>query len=245
MAAVEEPSLKRFITAERRNMAYQEPMRPFISSTFKDFEEERDHLVRRIFPQLNSHCHTRGTYFAPVDLRWGINEAQAQSGHVVTLCLDYINQCTPFFICLLGERYGSRRPSDSPPLPPSYTDLPDDAPWLDMNFLRAAANGHKWVLQDASQRASLTELEITQAAFLNDSKYCRFYFRDVRHTEGKLVDLPENERSEKLKVGLYITPKSGVQPALKHVVNSTRQAQCNHLALFSFVTLLFVVHAQH
>ena len=199
------PTLNRSISQVKRNFAWREPVRPFISSTFVDFEEERDHLVRRIFPQLNSLCHNRGTYFAPVDLRWGINEEQAQSGHVISLCLDYINQCTPFFICLLGERYGSHRPNESPPLPASYRDLPDDAPWLDVNFLRAAANGHKWVLQDGNQTSSITELEIIQAAFLNDSKYCRFYFRDVRHVEEKFTDLPRSEREEKLKVSRVIT----------------------------------------
>ena len=199
------PKLNPSISQVKRNFTWREPVRPFISSTFKDFHEERDHLVRRIFPQLNSLCHNRGTFFAPVDLRWGINEEQSQSGHVISLCLDYINQCTPFFICLLGERYGSHRPNNAPLLPTSFRDLPDDAHWLDTNFLRAAANGHKWVLQDACQKASVTELEIIQAAFLNDSKYCRFYFRDVRHIDKKFPDVPESQRTdhEEIKVSGY------------------------------------------
>ena len=198
---------KRSFSSIRHQISFRQPIRPFVSSTFVDFFEERDHLVKRVFPQLDSLCHTRGTYFSPIDLRWGISEEQSQSGNVISLCLDYINSCSPFFICLLGERYGSRRPDDAELLEPD-ADLENidgnDINWLDKNYHVAAANGHNWILQEAYQCCSITELEIIQAAYLNDSQYCRFYFRDVRHIEDKFTDLTDEEREEKLKVQLLL-----------------------------------------
>merc|ERR1712226_1781020 len=79
---------------------------PFISSTFKDFFSERDHLVKHIFPELNSLCREHRTYFAPVDLRWGINKQDAKASQALRLCLELCLESQPFFICLLGERYG-------------------------------------------------------------------------------------------------------------------------------------------
>ncbi|XP_072181502.1 tetratricopeptide repeat protein 41-like [Diadema setosum] len=178
-------------------------IRPFISSTFLDFQEERGHLQRYVFPKLNSICQARGTYFAPVDLRWGINDEQAQSGNAVALCLEYVNRCSPFFICLLGERYGTHRPADAKLLPSSLDKLPKNVSWLDRNYLVAASKGYDWVLQEAYQHCSVTELEIIQAAFLNDNKLCRFYIRDVKHTEDKFLGLPESVRQKELKVGDY------------------------------------------
>ncbi|XP_038054126.1 tetratricopeptide repeat protein 41-like isoform X2 [Patiria miniata] len=192
--------LKRSLSSIGRQISFRQPIRPFISSTFVDFFEERDHLVKRVFPQLNSLCHQRGTHFSPVDLRWGINEEQSQSGNVISLCLDYINSCSPFFICLLGERYGSRRPTDARPLQPNADINSKDLTWLDKNYLVAAANGHNWILQEAYQCCSVTELEIIQAVYLNDSQHCRFYFRDVRHIEDKFADLPQVERENKLQI---------------------------------------------
>nr|XP_006820707.1 PREDICTED: uncharacterized protein LOC100366770 [Saccoglossus kowalevskii] len=193
-SARKRPKLQRGLSGVKRQFSWRQPVRPFISSTFKDFAEERDYLVRKVFPQIDNLCRQRGTYFAPVDLRWGINDEQSNSGNVVTLCLDYINRCTPFFICLLGERYGSHRPIDAPPLQRNCTDIPDDSSWLDKNFLVAASNGYSWVLQESHQTCSVTELEIIQAAFLNDNAHCHFYFRESVHIDNLFTDLPEEER---------------------------------------------------
>ena len=162
------------------------PIRPFISSTFRDFQEERGYLNSIVFPQLNSLCYSIGTYFAPVELRWGITEVQAQSGQVISLCLDNISRCEPFFICLLGDRYGSHRSKKRPALPSAHSDLPDDCDWLDVSFLNAAEGGHDWVLGDAYQNLSVTELEIHEAALRRRFKHCRFYIREGRHKKLKV-----------------------------------------------------------
>ncbi len=52
-------------------------VRVFFSSTFKDFGEERDLLVRRVFPALRARLKGRFVELVDVDLRWGITVAQA------------------------------------------------------------------------------------------------------------------------------------------------------------------------
>ena len=151
------------------------PCRPFISSTFKDFKAERDHLVKRIFPQLDDECHARGTYFAPVDLRWGLTKQAADSGQVVKLCLDYVNECRPFFICLLGDRYGWHQPPDG---------NEDEALTRSMDIAREA--GFPWLAEKHLANTSVTEIEILSACLRRietDPKWpgCRwsyFYIRE-------------------------------------------------------------------
>ncbi|XP_019634220.1 PREDICTED: uncharacterized protein LOC109477408 [Branchiostoma belcheri] len=193
------PPLVRSISNVKRQFSYRQPIKPFVSSTFVDFQEERDYLVKRIFPTLDAICRERGSNFTPIDLRWGINNNQANSGQVIKLCLDYINRCTPFFICLLGDRYGSHRPETADPLPKTLEDLPADASWMDKNFVVAAQGGHGWVLQEAHQTCSITELEIIQASSLNDNEHCYFYFRDSTKLEERLGDLPKDKQEEKLQ----------------------------------------------
>jgi nephrocystin-3 len=82
-------------------------IRIFISSTFKDMQAERDRLVNRVFPQLRKRFRAAGIELVDIDLRWGINEEQAERRETLAICLTEIDRCRPFFIGLLGERYGS------------------------------------------------------------------------------------------------------------------------------------------
>ena len=81
-------------------------LRVFVSSTFRDMQDERDALQKFVFPQLRELCESRGIAFSDIDLRWGITEAQSVRNEVLQLCLAEIDESQPFFIGLLGERYG-------------------------------------------------------------------------------------------------------------------------------------------
>jgi len=61
----------------KRPAADRREIRVFISSTFRDMQEEREELVKQIFPQLRRLCESRGVTWGEVDLRWGIAEEQA------------------------------------------------------------------------------------------------------------------------------------------------------------------------
>src|SRR6266436_4296809 len=82
-------------------------IRVFISSTFRDMQAERDELVLRVFPRVRKLCEARGVTWGEVDLRWGISDEQKAEGKVLPVCLAEIDNSRPYFIGLLGERYGS------------------------------------------------------------------------------------------------------------------------------------------
>jgi hypothetical protein len=84
----------------------QREIRVFVSSTFRDMQEEREELVKQIFPQLRLLCESRGVTWGEVDLRWGIPDEAKAEGKVLPLCLAAIEHCRPYFIGLLGDRYG-------------------------------------------------------------------------------------------------------------------------------------------
>ena len=81
-------------------------VRIFISSTFRDMHAERDHLVKVVFPELRERCAKRQMHLIDIDLRWGVTKDQADNDRALDLCLDLIDECRPFFIGILGERYG-------------------------------------------------------------------------------------------------------------------------------------------
>ena len=82
-------------------------IRVFVSSTFRDMMGERDELMTHTWPELHRFCRERQVELVEVDLRWGIAEEQSTRKETLKLCLDEIRACRPFFIGLLGERYGS------------------------------------------------------------------------------------------------------------------------------------------
>jgi WD40 repeat protein len=81
-------------------------VRVFISSTFRDMHRERDHLVRVVFPELKERCRTIHVQLVDVDLRWGVTEADFKHGKALDICLDEIDGCRPYFLGILGHRYG-------------------------------------------------------------------------------------------------------------------------------------------
>ncbi len=98
-------------------------VRVFISSTFRDMHAERDHLVKVCFPRLRRWCEDRRLHLIDIDLRWGITRAEAESGRAVDLCRQEIDNSRPFFLCLMGEQYGSVAAQDGQDLPLSITHL--------------------------------------------------------------------------------------------------------------------------
>lgn len=133
-------------------------IRVFISSTFRDMMRERDLLVKEVFPELRRKCVQRFVTFTEVDLRWGITEEQANEGHVLPLCLVEIERSRPYFIALLGERYG----------------------WIPDTIRPEVIERELWLREHLEGRTSVTELEILHGA-LNNPKmadHAFFYFRD-------------------------------------------------------------------
>src|SRR6266852_5667012 len=81
-------------------------VRVFISSTFRDMHAERDHLVKVTFPRLRQWCEERRLHLVDIDLRWGVTKDEADNGKAIEICRKEIDRSRPFFLCILGNRYG-------------------------------------------------------------------------------------------------------------------------------------------
>jgi tetratricopeptide (TPR) repeat protein len=151
-------------------MAAWNIVRVFISSTFRDMHAEREVLVKHVFPRIRKLCEERGIGFVDVDLRWGVTEEQAGRGEVLPICLAEIDRCRPYFIGLLGERYGWV-PQEIP------QELIDHQPWLAEH-----------------RQKSVTELEIVHGVLRNPAMVERasFYFRDPAYVE----QVPVNQQAD-------------------------------------------------
>ena len=143
-------------------------IRVFISSTFRDMHAERDHLVKVVFPRLRERLERYRVELIDIDLRWGITEAQANDGRVLELCLQQIDECRPYFVGLLGQRYG----------------------WVPTELAESAVRAYGWVGNE--KQKSITELEIQHGVLNNPDMSARafFFFRD----EQALQDVPEEQR---------------------------------------------------
>ena len=88
------------------NLIDNRQIRIFISSTFRDMYDERNYLMTRTFPRLQRIASERDVTVTEVDLRWGITEEESRNGKVVDICFREIENSTPFFIGIIGNRYG-------------------------------------------------------------------------------------------------------------------------------------------
>ena len=141
-------------------------VRVFLNSTFRDFAEERDLLVKKIFPELRRRCRERQVELVDVDLRWGITEEQAQRGEVLPICLAEIDRSRPYFMGFIGDRYGWVPEHHQYDL-----SLLVEQPWLDEH------RGGK----------SVTELEMLHGVLNNPKMKDRafFYFRNSEYSQSK------------------------------------------------------------
>ena len=130
-------------------------VRAFISSPFEDMHREREELCLRVLPAIRSACEAKGATWHDVDLRWGLLPGTEQED-VIASCLSEVHRCQELFLCVLGDRYGTRINSFS-------QQLVEDHPWL-----------------RGREGRSITELEIVNA--IETANECGrslyFYFRE-------------------------------------------------------------------
>ena len=150
----------------------QRVVRVFISSTFQDMQAEREELVKFTFPELRKRCRERQVEFVEVDLRWGVTDEQNAEGRVLPICLEEIKRCRPYFIGLLGERYG----------------------WVPEAISQELMEQEEWLKEHLQH--SVTELEILHGVIRNPemAEHAFFYFRDPKASlkvEDQLAGKPD------------------------------------------------------
>ncbi len=126
-------------------------------------QEEREHLIRKVFPEIRTLCRQRGVTFTEIDLRWGLTEEEAVLGRVIRTCLEEIDRCRPHFIGMVGDRYG---------WVPEYHEIAMD-PELGLRY--------PWIEQLALEGRSVTEIEFVHGVFDHpgiDDNAVHFYRRN-------------------------------------------------------------------
>ncbi len=83
----------------------------FISSTFIDMQAERDYIKKIIIPQLQHHFRNDNINIYTIDLRWGVDTSsvdfdEAREAKVLDVCFNTIRNSRPYFVGLIGNRYG-------------------------------------------------------------------------------------------------------------------------------------------
>ena len=152
----------------------------FVSSTFKDFQTERDCLRRIVQPELNRVAGEYGESVSFCDLRWGIDTAgtseEESSSRVLSVCLNEIDRSRPYMIVLLGERYGYMPGAGK---------------------IGREARRHGLDLED--MEISVTQLEIEYGALQEsgDAKRVFFYIRQISGNDIPQVYQSEGEAEQK------------------------------------------------
>jgi len=162
---------------------------------------ERDVLVKRVFPELRERLERHRIHLIDIDLRWGVTREQAEHMRALELCLEFIDQCRPFFLGILGARYGY---------------VPKELP-------NETLNKFPWLLDHGD--GSITALEIIHGALRTERMHgrCFFYFRDPAFLQEmpallrELADAESKVAAEKLaalksriaKAGLPSPPLEG------------------------------------
>jgi tetratricopeptide (TPR) repeat protein len=144
-------------------------VRVFISSTFRDMGAERNELVTRTFQRLRKLCDSLEIVWSEVHLRWGITDEQRVNEEVLPICLSEIEACRPYFVGILGERYG----------------------WVCESFSQELIGRYPWVR--GLEGRSITDLEFQHGALRCPalSRRAFFYFR-TRDSSHPLNGNPEN-----------------------------------------------------
>ena len=155
-------------------------VRVFVGSTFQDLSRERDLFARRGVPSLEKRCRELGLDIVILDLRWGISAQEAKERQTLLRCLTAVESCKPFFVGILGQRYGWIPPKEE---------------------MEQAAKVFPWLATEGER--SITELEILQALQLSGSAEITPFFYLVEPDENRPNDeggaSPMNKLRDRLK----------------------------------------------
>ena len=171
------------------NLIENRQIRVFISSTFRDMQDERNYLMKRTFPKLRKLAAEREVTLTEVDLRWGITEEEAKSGKVVEICLREIENSIPFFIGIIGNRYGwvPEREDLGGSMTERFTDV------------------NKYV----EQHLSVTEMEMQFGVLSREEDMHAYFYIKEQKEDPEKVDYPEMLNRLKQEISKSKYPSSG------------------------------------
>ena len=146
-------------------------VRVFISSTFRDMHAERDHLVTVVFPELRERVERLGLEFFDVDLRWGVptKDVSGETANSWEYCRQWIDRVEPFFVCILGQRYG---------WVPEASDF----------------KSNEDRIRQAQEQRSITDLEVRHGVLSNRRKRRSYFYLRESAVPDLLPDATDDQR---------------------------------------------------
>lgn len=153
----------------------------FISSTFRDMDAERDAIKQFVIPRLNKRYRHLYVSFHAIDLRFGVNTQnlgeEESENMVLGTCFSKIDSSRPFFLGLLGGRYGWIPHKDR------------------IDFVISALSEQKRHICHGGNEQSVTELEMLYGAIGEDGESLAnslFFFRDKE----SYLNIPDDLRAD-------------------------------------------------
>ena len=158
---------------QKKTKEKRREIRLFISSTFRDMQEEREHITKVVSPELVVLCRKRGVTLTLIDLRWGITSDESILGQALELCLREIDKARPHFIGIIAHKYGSIAESGA----------------CEGQEIKKKIDS--WI----KEGLSYTAIEIEHGVLSNPqlNKYSYFYFRSRKLTEGLSKNKDKND----------------------------------------------------
>lgn len=165
-------------------------MRIFVSSTFRDFQLERDVLRNHVEPRLNALGKQHGLDYSFTDLRWGVDTLglteEESNRRVLSVCLEEIDRAGGMMLVMIGDRYGYR---------------PGSERIRDAIAVHEARTGISFAADITDPDISVTELEILYGALSDPDKLSStlFYFRETPEGSGEETLGDDEKRISDLK----------------------------------------------
>lgn len=135
----------------------------FISSTFSDMHSERDVIRKLVIPRLNDALLKHGITVMATDLRWGVDtvglDEETRETKVLRVCMDAITNSRPFFVALIGDRYGWVPSKDR----------------ID-RFRHSISDDDSSLIPDGISPRSVTEMEIILGALGTEERLSHSFF---------------------------------------------------------------------
>jgi tetratricopeptide (TPR) repeat protein len=126
-------------------------------------------------------CEERNVSWSEVDLRWGITADKINEGKLIPIIIEEIKRCKPYFIGILGQRYGYIPPDDE--------------------FRRDIIRAYPWLSEYPGR--SITEMEIIYGVFENNEKNIPAFF--YIKSKQKEMPAPTDDTKSALKQNKLIS----------------------------------------
>lgn len=183
-----------------QNLIDNRHIRLFISSTFQDMKDERSYLMTQTFPLLRKLAAERNVTLTELDLRWGITEDEAKNGKVVDICLREVENSIPFFIGIIGNRYGWI---------PKKEDI-----W------EGTIDRYSQVDEYLKEHLSVTEMEMQFGVLQRKEKMHAYFY--IKKEQAENIDYPEMLKRLKEEVihsdypSSYYSSKENLSEQIEH-----------------------------